>query len=417
MGNVIKVLYICYFSNQKVRKLAKRKIPAIYKLLRRDATLPFDSDFAQWNTNAISELVKHTDIELHIVCPVSFLAKKRIDVYDDSVYYHFIRDERSSLIYKLRKVFFKGQKVSYKYNRRRINDVIRLVGPDIIHIIGAENDYYADVVFDITRQIPVIVQLQTLINSPEFKSGYLFDEVSYNQACCSEAAILARADYIGTTISGYRKTIVEKIKTDANFLSTSLAIAPMICKDIVPKKYDCIYFASNIEKSADLAVEAFVRAKHKLPNITMLIVGGYSDEYKKYLLGILSENGVSDSVTFLGRLQSYSEVLSYVQRSRCALLPLKVDFIASTIREAMALGVPTLSTITSGTPILNETRQSILLSEIGDHEQLSINLVDLLTDSALYVALQQNAYQTIEDKYSNKAIIDKWVDSYKYILD
>lgn len=416
MKNTIRVVWLCYFSNPLVRNLAKRNIPIINKFCKKTVSLVFDSDFAQWNTNAVYELRRFPEIELHIVCPVPYLTSNSQCVYNEGCYYHFIKDERMSLQYRLLKRICKKNVAKYRNNRRRILREIQSIAPDIVHIIGAENDYYASAATDIPSNIPLIVQLQTLINDPKFLEGYLFDEQSYIDACNHEAQILARADYIGTTVAYYKEIIKNKINNKAHFIPIRLAVGPRFCKNILPKMYDCIYFASNIEKSADLAIEAFIRAKHQLPNISMIIIGGCSDVFKKKLETLLLENGIKDSVTFLGRLKSYSEVLEYVQHSRCALLPLKVDFIASTIREAMALGIPTISTITDGTPSLNEKRRSILLSNIGDHDQLAENLIKVLTNSELYSELRNNAFQTIEEKYSNKAIINEWINAYKTIL-
>lgn len=414
MSRTIKVAWVCHFSNAKIREFAAIKIPLTERILRRRSA--FNSDFAQWNTNAINEIVKYPEFELHVICPVPFLRKKIQEIKDNNVTYHFFRDERMSIQYRFCHYIAKVKNPNYLTNRKRISKIIKIVKPDIVHVIGAENGYYAKVVLDIESSIPTIVQLQTLVNDPAFENGYFLDKDTYKITCNSEAEILAKASYIGTTITKYQNIIKERINQNAKFIPIKLAIGPKMSKENLPKYYDCVYFAANIEKSSDLAIEAFVRAKRAIPTLSMVVIGNYSNNFKQRLEDILRKNNSLDSVRFLGRLPFYSDVLSHVQHARCALLPLKVDYMSSTIRESMALSIPTLSTITDGTPTLNDKRPSILLSETGDHNKLANNLVKLLSDSSLYKEFQENGYKTIEEMYSNKTIIESWIHQYKQII-
>ena len=412
---MIKVAWICSFSNRMVRQTVKQK-SGFVGFMNRTRPILFNSDFAQWNTNAILEISAYEDIELHVICPVPFLQDEFQDELLGNVHYHFFRDERLSPLYRLATKFLKPKRREYKINRKRISTILSKIDIDIVHIIGAENTFYSKAVYDIPKSIPVIVQLQTLINDPKFRDGYVFSSKTYSQICDEEANILKHADYIGTNIQEYRRIIQTKINCDAKFVETLPAVGPRLSNAAFPKKYDCVYFSSNLDKAGDLAIEAFVRAKRKLPKIKMVMIGDVTPSYKSTLQKILISNNMLDSVEFLGRLDSYDDVLSVVQTARCALLPLKVDFIASTIRESMGLSIPTLSTITDGTPMLNENRTSLLLSTIGDHNALAGNLITLLTDSDLYNMIATNGYVTIKERYSNSAIIAKWVEVYKSIL-
>lgn len=412
---MIKVAWLCSFSNNFVRQTVKQRRVFSW-LMNKTKPMLFNSDFAQWNTNAISEISAYEDISLHVICPVPFLQHEFQDELIGNIHYHFFRDERLSLHYRLSTKFLKPKRREYKINRKRISSILSKIDVDVVHVIGAENTFYSKAVYDIPKSLPVIIQLQTLINDPKFRDGYIFPSTTYSQICEEEASILKRADYIGTNIQEYRKIIKSKIKEDAKFVDTLLAVGPRLSNAVFSKKYDCVYFSSNLDKAGDLAIEAFVRAKRKLPNINMVMIGNVTPSFKSTLQEILKSNNTLDSVEFMGRLDSYDDVLSVVQTSRCALLPLKVDFIASTIREAMGLSIPTLSTITDGTPVLNEKRRSLLLSSIGDHNSLADNLISLLTDTDLYDMIATNGYITIKEKYSNSAIIAKWVEVYKSIL-
>ena len=116
-------------------------------------------------------------------------------------------------------------------------------------------------------------------------------------------------------------------------------------------------------------------------------------------------------------MPTHDDVINEVRKARFALLPLKVDLVSGTIREAMANGIPVVTTITPGTPKLNERRRSVLLSEKGDFEGMAQNMIDLIEMEGLEDTLRLNAYETIKEKYDNASIVKEWHDAYFQILE
>ena len=49
----------------------------------------------------------------------------------------------------------------------------------------------------------------------------------------------------------------------------------------------------------------------------------------------------------------------------------------------MAYGLPVITTITPGTPKLNDNRESVLLSPIGNHQAMADNMIKLLENKDL----------------------------------
>ena len=97
-----------------------------------------------------------------------------------------------------------------------------------------------------------------------------------------------------------------------------------------------MYFSLNISKAVDLAVEAFAIAKRSHPEINLLVVGDYDDDFKPKLDARIAELGIAESVIITGKLQTHDDVIREVKNSRFALVPLKIDFVSGTIREAIA---------------------------------------------------------------------------------
>ena len=143
------------------------------------------------------------------------------------------------------------------------------------------------------------------------------------------------------------------------------------------------------------------------------MVGGYTVDLKSMLDNRLKELGIEHSVTFEGKLATHEDVIRQIKKSRFALLPLKMDVIPGTVREAMANGLPVVTTITeNGTPNLNKKRESVLLSAQGDYQAMATNMLKLVDDPEYAKTIQANAGLTASERTSNKLIIDKWVEAY-----
>lgn len=422
-NNKIKVVWICHFSNkdfnQKLPLKAGGLFAFLYKLYKGRELSTEIPDFGVWNINALNEMKKHTDkVELHIIAPYPHLETKVYEYEEDGIYYHFFRPNTIIVekIFNHFPILYDVYKPSYRGNRTVVKSLISKIEPSIVHLVGAENPYYSLAALDVPQNIKLIVQLQTLMSDPKFFINYPIDRRSYDYRANIEKAVIKRADYVGTTIQDYRNIILEHINSEAKFLDLKLAVGEKIKKIEKKKEYDFVYFARSINKAGDWAIESFIEASKKKKGITMLVVGGYAAGEKESYEKFLADHGVFEKVTFTGELPTHDDVLEAVSKARIALLPIKIDFIPGTIREANALGLPVVTSITKGTPLLNEKRQCALLSEGGDHVTMANNMIRILEDNALAEELVQNSYIRLQETYDNSQTIAAWVEIYEKII-
>lgn len=410
----LKVLWLCSFNNKEVASLEQYSFfgHLYQKVYRRGHIF----DYGQWVTNAIQEIKQYPNIELHVVRAGAFL-KGTQHVAKEGIHYHFFTSEDTTLYRKLQGKLNPQSLLSYEENYRIINSIIESVAPDIIHVIGAENASYAPAILTLQRKIPVIVSLQTFMNAPGFKKGYAITDEVYNFRADNEKKVICRADYIGMTTSTYIEQIRSLWKGMFKPINITLALTEPINISVGEKRYDFVYFAGDINKAADHAIEAFALANREMPGITLDIVGKYEPEYKQQLDQRLQELGLQNQVFFEGRLPNHADVIHQIRLARFALLPLKVDLISGTVREAMANGLPLCTTITPDTPSLNKNRESVLLSPIGDFQAMARNMLSLLNNADLAECLRKNAGKTAEERDSNKQIIKKWVEAYYACID
>ena len=390
----------------------------IRKLAHKSVSLEVP-EFANWITNGIKEFERFDDVELHVVSPYPHLKNRIQEFVENDIHYHFFQNQDDTILPYIHKTLFHPKNYQYIKNCKLISKIVNTIKPDIVHLFGAENPHYALGVHCVNKDVVVIVQLQTLMNTPDFKNNYPIDDRSYNYRSSVEKRIIQEVDFLATPSLKYREIILREINPNAIILNIGLALKDPIVTESCEKKFDFVYFAANISKASDLAIEAFAIAHKSNPKITMDIIGGYSKEFKIMLDGIIEKYDMKNAITFEGSLPTHDDVLKQIRLSRFALLPLKVDLTSGTIREAMSNGLPVVTTDTGelGTQKLNKRRQNVLISPIGDHQALAENMIQLLENEDLAESLRQNAYRTRSNARSNEATARKYVEAYYACVD
>lgn len=417
MKRRIKIVWLCTFSDEKLRK--HLSFPKYYwgNLIRRIFKKPFNNDFAVWDSNARNEFEKFVDeVELHIIAPHSGISKLH-EFEENGLYYHIFWEEKEILKELIKRKYNRSAIDSFGKSRKLILNLINKINPDLVHVIGIENKFHSMAALDISLSVPVIAQLQTLVSDSRFKenTSVSSDEYCYNSYI--EQQIMLRSDYIATPVERFAEVIRKSIKPNAIILRMGLMLKEPLVIEETKKEFDFVYWALDISKTADLVLEAFSIANKIKPEITLDIIGGYSPEYKKIMDEHIERLGVSGKVKFEGKLPTHDDVLKQIRKSRFALLPLKIDIVSGTIREAMANGLPVLTTITPGTPKLNEKRECVMLSETGDHKALAENMIKLLDNERYANLLRENSRLTSSEQASNADMAMCWLESYKACIE
>jgi len=417
--NKIKVLWLCSFSNSEIRDRLRPKTGFLEVMARKVWGMEEKkvADYAQWITNGIKEFEKMSNIELHIISPQYGMSKNKEVFKINGIQYYFYKPNDSFIIKFLSRLFNKYE-TDCKGNRKVTKELINKIQPDIIHMFGAENYYYSITALDIDlEKYPFMVSLQTFTSEPEFKSKDKLPSKFYDFRSKIECAVLGRVNYIGSRVQKYRQYIWENINRDVIFLNTTLAVEESVTISNVDKKYDFVSFSASIDKAADFAIEAFAIACTKYPDLTLNIIGGTPEPFTQNLKSRIKELGIERNVFFSGKLPTHDDVLKQIQLAKYALLPLKIDFISGTIREAMFAGLPIVTTVTHGTPTLNEKRKSVLLSEQGDFETMADNIIQLIESPALAKELSENGLLTVHERWNNEKDMLELVEAYKAILN
>ena len=158
----------------------------------------------------------------------------------------------------------------------------------------------------------------------------------------------------------------------------------------------------------DTALQAMANIREQGCPARMRIAG--SGPAERQLRQLTSELGLEDSVHFEGRLERDAVVVLYGQAD-AMVNPTTVDNMPNSVLEAMACGLPVISTNVGGVPYLLTDGETGLLVPTRDPQALANAILRLFSDRALQQRLRSNALKEVE-RYSWHRVRDQWLTTY-----
>ncbi len=147
------------------------------------------------------------------------------------------------------------------------------------------------------------------------------------------------------------------------------------------------------------------------PNVYLLIMG---DGPLREKLGEQAEAlGISRNVRFLGFV---NEPGRYMAELDLFVLPSINEPFGIVLLEAMATGLPIVSTRAGGVLDIVEDGVTGLLAEPGDEKSLAGAIEKVLDDKKLRKSLAQNGQKLVRDNFTIKAMADKTFGVYESLL-
>ena len=150
-----------------------------------------------------------------------------------------------------------------------------------------------------------------------------------------------------------------------------------------------ILVTRNLEPIYDIAtaIRAFALLLERAPKARMTIAG--SGPQRAELERLAAELGVSERVRFTGRLDN-RELPALYRTASVALNPSLADNMPISLLEAMASGVPIVSTNVGGIPHLVEDGVTAVLVAPGDHERMADAQLRVLCNADVARGLRAN---------------------------
>jgi N-acetyl-alpha-D-glucosaminyl L-malate synthase BshA len=143
----------------------------------------------------------------------------------------------------------------------------------------------------------------------------------------------------------------------------------------------------------------------------LILVGDGPDRYMAEKLS--RELGLIDRVIFFGKVRDTNHILPIAD---LFLLPSETESFGLAALEAMAVGVPVVSSNTGGIPEVNLHNYSGFLSDVGDIEQMAEFAIDLLSDTDKLALFKEQAKKRAE-VFSLDAILPLYEKLYHEVMN
>ena len=275
----------------------------------------------------------------------------------------------------------------------KLVDMVKLYNIDVLHVHYAIPHAYAGymakkMLEDEGIKIPMITTLHgtdiTLVgNHPFYKPAVSFS--------------INKSDIVTSVSSSLRDDtyrlfdIKKEIVVIPNFIEPNKSSSEEIlsCKRSMMAKEEekIITHISNFRKvkRIDDIVKIFYNIQKEIPAKLMMVGEGPEKQMAEDLCYSL---GIYDKVVFFGNSSEIDKILCY---SDLFLLPSETESFGLAALEAMACGVPVISSNSGGLPEVNIEGYSGYLSDVGDVESMSKNAISILSNEDKLKQFKLNA--------------------------
>jgi N-acetyl-alpha-D-glucosaminyl L-malate synthase BshA len=161
-------------------------------------------------------------------------------------------------------------------------------------------------------------------------------------------------------------------------------------------------------KRVEDVIKVFAKVIKSRPS-KLIFVGDGPERYHCEML--CRELSLCEHILFLGKVRDTSHVLKI---SDAFMLPSETESFGLAALEAMAVGVPVISSNTGGIPEVNSHGYSGYLSNVGDVEDMAKNTLHVLDDQNLNT-FKQNARKQAE-KFSLEQILPLYEEIYSKLV-
>ncbi len=157
-------------------------------------------------------------------------------------------------------------------------------------------------------------------------------------------------------------------------------------------------------------INIFYNIQKEIPAKLMMVGDGPEKEPAEQLCKKL---GIEDKVIFFGKSHEIDKILCF---SDLFLLPSETESFGLAALEAMACGVPVISSNTGGIPEVNIQGVSGFLSNVGDVEDMTKNALHILQDEDVLKVFKTNARKEA-NQFDIHSIVPYYEAIYKNVLN
>jgi N-acetyl-alpha-D-glucosaminyl L-malate synthase BshA len=215
------------------------------------------------------------------------------------------------------------------------------------------------------------------------------------------------------TITNYH--IEKDIEVIHNFIDTK-AYKPQVNevfrKHIAPAGEKVLVHVSNFRKVKRVSDTILIleQVKKEMP-VKLLLVGDGPD--RSDCERMARELNLQEDVKFLGKQDNLPEILS---ASDLFLMPSQSESFGLSALEAMACGLPVISSSVGGLPELILQNETGYIAEFGDVDRMAKYTIDLLKNEKKWKVFSKNSRNRAIKNFETNLLVPKYIEYYEKIL-
>jgi glycosyltransferase involved in cell wall biosynthesis len=281
----------------------------------------------------------------------------------------------------------------------KLVDMVKLHKIELLHVHYAIPHAYAGymakkMLEDEGIRIPMVTTLHgtdiTLVgNHPFYKPAVCFS-INKSDVVTSVSESLRDETYRLFDIKKEIVVIPNFIEIDKNRIDEN---SPCHRSLMATKEEKIITHISNFRKVKRIpdVVKIFNEIQKEIPSKLMMVGDGPEKEVAEKLCEDL---GITDKVIFFGNSSEIDKILCY---SDLFLLPSETESFGLAALEAMACGVPIISSNSGGLPEVNKNGYSGYLSDVGNVQEMAANAIKILSDDEKLLTFKKNALEASKE--------------------
>lgn len=334
---------------------------------------------------------------------------------------------------------------------KQVQDIINKVMPDIIHIWGTET-CISNAVSKCSPNIPKVIFIQGLLGVHRRYLGGYFNRKNYAEyykgvplegklrAWLRTKLFIRQAEIEKDTLNNCGNVIIDNDFSEAycKFVSPTINC---YCRVLEPNAVFGNYrwsldkanrhqiftvFAGSAEKGVHQLLFAVGMLIRKYPDIKVLIPGSYnlsaegelipgkSNAYETILANIIHKLEIEENVRFTGRL-SAAEMAQQISSSHLFVNPSCMEVHALSLREAMSMGVPCITSLCGSTGSYVKHEENGFVYRYEEYEMLAYYIDKLFSNNVLSEKISRDALDAVVEYQRDKKISLREV--YKKVLN
>lgn len=326
--------------------------------------------------------------------------------------------------------------------------IINSYNPDIIHIWGTEF-FWATISFEtICPKIPIILDMQGFYSSV---LDVLYGDLTFVEKikCFGIKEILRPASSLLGVSNKLKKSakreedVIRKSKTisvqsnwvkgNVNLLNpkaviyeTKIALRPQFFQSVkwnvkMMEPYTIFSTASMVEptKGSFTLLKAFREVKRLIPQSRLIFAGAIQtglrkSGYMRLMERFINSNGLSDSISFLGSLNTDDLIKAYLQ-ANVFVNPSYVESYSLILAESTYLGVPTVASFAGAMGELGNSKSVLYFSKY-DYRSCASSIISIMTNQELAEELSTQSIVFSEEKHNPEIVVRRQFSIYNSVL-